>query len=83
MMSFMHGKRALGTEPLRPLARHVVDHAHTAAATLRLPQFAALAAAELGSNVEVIKEGDKVVRLVVNCACGERIEIECLYSAGR
>jgi hypothetical protein len=83
MMSFMHGKRALGSEPLRPLARQVVDHPHGVAATLRLPQFASLASAELGSNVEVVKEGDKVVRLVVNCACGERIEIECLYSAGR
>ncbi len=35
-----------------------------------------------GSRVEVVKEGDKVVRLVVTCACGERIEVECLYAAG-
>ena len=35
-----------------------------------------------GANVEAIKEGDKVVRLVVTCACGERVEIECLYPAG-
>jgi hypothetical protein len=32
--------------------------------------------------VEVIKEGDKIVRLVVTCACGERVEVECLYPAG-
>jgi len=32
-------------------------------------------------TVEVVKEGDKVVRLVVTCGCGERTEIECLYSA--
>lgn len=32
-------------------------------------------------TVEVIKEGDKVVRLVVRCSCGESIEVECLYSA--
>ena len=30
-------------------------------------------------DVEVVKQGDKVVRIVVTCACGERIEIECLY----
>jgi len=30
-----------------------------------------------------IKEGDKVVRLVVTCSCGEKIEVECLYPAGR
>ncbi len=33
--------------------------------------------------VETIKEGDKVVRLVITCGCGERIEVECLYAAGR
>lgn len=36
-----------------------------------------------GPSVDVIKEGDKVVRLVVTCACGEKIEVECLYTAGR
>jgi hypothetical protein len=30
-------------------------------------------------NIEAIKEGDKVVRLVITCACGERMEVECLY----
>ncbi len=31
------------------------------------------------ADVEVVKQGDKVVRIIVTCACGERIEIECLY----
>jgi len=35
-----------------------------------------------GPSVEVVKEGDKVVRLIVTCACGERTEVECLYPAG-
>ena len=35
-----------------------------------------------GSNVEVIKEGDKVVRLVFTCSCGERTEVDCIYPAG-
>ena len=33
-----------------------------------------------GPHVEVIKEGDKVVRLIVTCACGERTEVDCIYS---
>ncbi|HEX2100483.1 MAG TPA: hypothetical protein VHF69_07460 [Candidatus Synoicihabitans sp.] len=33
-------------------------------------------------QVEAIKQGDKVVRLVVTCSCGERVEIDCLYPAG-
>jgi hypothetical protein len=35
-----------------------------------------------GPHVECVKQGDKVTRLIVTCACGERIEIECLYPAG-
>jgi hypothetical protein len=34
-----------------------------------------------GPSVEVVKEGDKIVRLIVKCSCGERLEVECLYSA--
>ncbi|MGC4072201.1 MAG: hypothetical protein QM760_06740 [Nibricoccus sp.] len=35
-----------------------------------------------GPTVECVKQGDKVTRLIVTCACGDRIEIECLYPAG-
>jgi len=38
--------------------------------------------AHTGPTVETVKEGDKVVRLIVTCSCGERIEIDCLYPAG-
>jgi hypothetical protein len=34
-----------------------------------------------GPSIEVVKEGDKIVRLIVKCSCGERLEVECLYSA--
>jgi hypothetical protein len=30
-------------------------------------------------TIETIKEGDRVARIVVTCACGERVEIDCLY----
>jgi hypothetical protein len=32
--------------------------------------------------VECVREGDRIVRLVVTCGCGERVEIDCLYAAG-
>ena len=35
-----------------------------------------------GPVVDVVKEGDKIVRLVITCSCGEKIEVECLYPAG-
>jgi hypothetical protein len=37
--------------------------------------------ASTSPNIEVVKQGEKVTRLIVTCTCGERIEIECLYPA--
>jgi hypothetical protein len=82
MKSFLQGKKSLAVEPLKAPA------AFAAALGARC---SAPASASAGGNapgassaqVEVVKEGDKVVRLVVTCVCGERVEIECLYSAGR
>lgn len=33
------------------------------------------------SNVECVREGDRITRLIVTCGCGERIEIDCLYGS--
>ena len=35
------------------------------------------------ASVEAIKEGDRVVKLVVTCRCGEKIEILCAYAPGQ
>jgi hypothetical protein len=35
------------------------------------------------TRIECVREGDRVTRIIVVCACGERIEIDCLYAAGR
>lgn len=78
MKSFLQGKKTLSVAPLRPLGNPTL----AAAATPAAPKAEAKPHEHHGStaHVDVIKEGDKVVRLVVTCACGERIEIECLYS---
>lgn len=33
------------------------------------------------ATVECIREGDRIARIIVNCSCGERVEIECLYAS--
>lgn len=71
MKPFLSGKRAHDAAPLRSL------HVHKATAPVRH----ATPAAE-GPTVEVVKEGDKVVRIIVNCSCGEKVEVDCLYPAG-
>lgn len=79
MKSFLQGKKCVSTPSLRPPAapagsppRSSVPHAPLSVVT----------PGASSAHVEVVKEGDKVVRLVVTCVCGERVEIECLYSAG-
>ena len=77
MKPFLHGKKSVEAESLRAptIASAAVTrgHAHGGSA----------APMPASAQVEVVKEGDKVVRLIVTCTCGERIEIDCLYSAGR
>lgn len=78
MKPFLQGRKVLSTPSLsQPVAK----------ANLTLPvvsnpsgQHSSHAG---GPSVEVIKEGDKVVRLIVVCSCGERTEVECLYTPGR
>jgi hypothetical protein len=71
MKPFLSGKRTHETAPLRAL------HVHKTVTPVRHPN-----ATPEGPTVEVVKEGDKVVRILVTCACGEKIEVDCLYPVG-
>jgi hypothetical protein len=71
MKPFLSGRRNLDSTPLR------VPHVHKAVA----PTGTVRPAPE-GPSVEVVKQGDKVMRIVVTCGCGEKIEVDCLYPAG-
>ncbi len=79
MKPFLQGKETLPLSSLRPPPTPACspfpscDSARTGTPSAGEP---------VSGSVEVIKEGDKVVRLVVTCRCGERIDIECLYPAG-
>ncbi len=76
MKPFLHGKKSLAVASLRLPTGPVGS---TIAGCGSAPASAAQAN---NANVEVVKEGDKVVRLIITCGCGERVEIECLYQAG-
>jgi hypothetical protein len=71
MKPFLHGKKSLETAALR---------APGAMPALRRVPAPPAPAEHGGQQVEVIKEGDKVVRLIVTCSCGERTEVDCIYS---
>lgn len=81
MNSFLQGKKSLSTPPLRPLAAPA-GTVGLSAASAAIHGKSGAACAQAHPTVEVVKEGDKVTRLIVVCSCGERIEIECLYPAG-
>ena len=70
MKPFLLGKKAAVSAPLRAPASH---HAYHSEGLVKQ--------APTGPHVETVKEGDKIVRLVVTCGCGEKIEIDCLYPA--
>lgn len=86
MKSFLQGKNTLSIPALRPPSSAAAP-ANVSCATSRpavkSPGHShAHAPASGNATVEVVKEGDKVVRLIVICGCGERVEVECLYPAG-
>lgn len=68
MKHFLHGRTQISELSLCPPA--------PPADALRVAPFDTASA---NPQIEVVKQGDKVTRLVVTCSCGERIEIECLY----
>ncbi len=72
MKPFLAGRKSLTTPPLR--APHVHKPA-PANGSVRNPN-------PDGPSVEVVKQGDKVMRIVVTCSCGEKVEVDCLYPAG-
>ncbi len=84
MKSFLQGKKAHSAPALRAPNAQVASgplSCETSRSTAN-GQPHAHAPAGGGANVEVVKEGDKVVRLIITCVCGERTEVECLYPAG-
>jgi len=72
MKPFLSGKRTLEESALR--APHI--HQVPVTGNVRAPASAA------GPHVEVVKQGDKVMRIVITCGCGEKVEVDCLYPAG-
>jgi hypothetical protein len=74
MTPFLHGKHSGGSS----LARAAAPQATGLGSVVRAHAPSAVASAQ----VEAVKEGDKVVRLVITCSCGERIEVECIYPPG-
>jgi hypothetical protein len=76
MKPFLLGRKTLSVAPLRAPHSHVAQHVANGAGAP-----AATAHPSHGWSVEVIKEGDKVTRIQVTCACGESTEITCLYPA--
>ena len=72
MKPFLSGKKSIDGEPLRSSSH---NHPQPAPAGNVKP-------VPTGVSIETVKQGDKVVRLIITCSCGERIEIDCLYPVG-
>lgn len=75
MKPFLTGKRVHSAAPLR--TPHVHKATAAVAGAVRAPE-----PVPEGPQVEVVKQGDKVMRIIVTCSCGEKVEVECLYPGG-
>jgi len=75
MKPFLSGRAQVQSTNLQPIAGFSAAQAVAQAGTHKHGKDAA------GPTVETVKQGDKIVRLIVTCSCGERIEIDCLYPA--
>lgn len=82
MNSFLQGKKILKAAPLTRPTSVAAAPAPALAGKPARPHAHGAGASSTAAHVEVVKEGDKVVRLIVTCVCGERVEVECLYPAG-
>jgi len=78
MKSFLMGKRTLDVAALRSPQAAILPTG-AAGQTCGSPATPAGAA----PHIDIVKQGDKIVRIVVTCTCGERTEIECLYPPGQ
>ncbi len=78
MKSFLQGKRTLDIAALRSpqASASLLAEAARCAAGPVVPSGAS-------PHVDIVKQGDKIMRIVVTCTCGERTEIECLYPPGQ
>jgi hypothetical protein len=80
MKSFLQGKRTVEMTSLRNPQSSV---ALVAGMSCHAQDAAAAALAGAAPQIEVVRQGDKIMRIIVTCTCGERTEIECLYSPGQ
>lgn len=82
MKSFLQGKKTLPITGLRAPSAVPTPSPVSCTTSRTAAHGKGHAPSADGAHVEVVKEGDKVVRLIVTCSCGERVEVECLYPAG-
>lgn len=80
MKSFLQGKKSLETTALR--APVPASPPQAPRCTTPRTSLSVVTPGASNAHVEVVKEGSKVSRIIVTCVCGERVEIDCLYSAG-
>ncbi len=86
MKSFLSGKSSIAATPLASeVQKNVIGGARKSASAADAGPGAhnhGPGGTASGPQIDLVKEGGKVVRLVITCTCGERIEVECLYPAG-
>lgn len=77
MKSFLQGKRSLDITALK--APHTGVSLTGEACKATDP----VTISGMSPQIDIVKQGDKIMRIIVTCTCGERTEIDCLYPPGQ
>lgn len=77
MKSFLQGKRCLDITALK--APHTSVSLTGEAGKAAEP----VSISGMSPQIDIVKQGDKIMRIIVTCTCGERTEIDCLYPPGQ
>jgi hypothetical protein len=83
MKPFLTDRPHIDTPPVRAAAASAVFTHNGPTPSAALATHEAHAGSGGGPRIDCVREGDRITRIVVTCGCGERIEIDCLYAAGR
>lgn len=79
MKPYLHGRAPTTTSLLQPLSPPIVRDGGARVSGHNHASPLSAKDSESAPTIECVKQGDKVVGLIVTCSCGERIEIDCLY----
>lgn len=79
MKSFLSDRPSAGLSSLRAAGNRVFVPLRPEPEAPAAPSPAEKCAGPARARVECVREDGRVSRIIVTCACGEKVEVDCVY----